>query len=42
MIPGRTLTIERTGQDRYRRTLVMVFANGVNVSCAMVRVGHAA
>jgi endonuclease YncB( thermonuclease family) len=34
--------IERIGQDRYERTLAVVYADGVNVSCAMVQEGYAA
>ena len=39
---GRRLTITRIGKDRYNRTLAVVYANGRNVSCQMVRGGHAA
>lgn len=42
LIPRRDLTIERIGQDRYGRTLGLVYANGVSVSCAMVQASHAA
>ncbi len=42
IINGRSLTIERTGRDRYDRTLAVVYADRVNVSCAMIAAGHAA
>jgi len=38
---GRALTIARLGEDRYERTLVVVYADGVNVACEMLRAGHA-
>lgn len=41
LIRGRALTIERVGRDRYGRTLGVVYADGVNVSCLMVQARHA-
>lgn len=40
LIAGRSLTIERVGVDRYDRTLAVVYADGVNVSCAMIAAGQ--
>ena len=42
LIRGQSLTIERTGQDRYGRTLAVVRAGGRNLSCEMVRAKRAA
>ncbi len=43
LIAGRSsLTIERVGQDRYGRTLGVVYVDGYNLSCAMISAGHAA
>lgn len=42
IIEGRDLSIQRVGQDSYGRTLAVVYAGGINVSCAMVQAGHAA
>lgn len=42
LIRGRDLTIERIGQDRYGRTLGLVYDNGVSVSYAMVQASRAA
>jgi micrococcal nuclease len=42
LVRGRTLTIERVGVDRYGRTLGVVWADGANLSCAMVTAGQAA
>ena len=41
IIQGHRLTIDRTGKDRYDRTLGVVYSDGLNVSCAMVQAGHA-
>ncbi len=41
LIAGRGLTIERVGQDRYGRTLGVVYADGYNLSCSMISAGHA-
>lgn len=41
IIRGRNLTLKRVGQDRYGRTLGVVYANGANVSCRMIAAGHA-
>jgi endonuclease YncB( thermonuclease family) len=41
LVAGRTLTLERHGTDRYRRTLAIVFAGGVNLNDAMIASGHA-
>lgn len=40
-VHGKRLTIERTGTDRYGRTLGVVYADGRNLSCAMVAAGQA-
>lgn len=36
------LTVQRIKQDRYGRTVAMVYAGRINLSCAMVSKGHAA
>lgn len=36
LIDRRKLTIERIGKDRYHRTLAVVYAAEVNLSCQMV------
>jgi endonuclease YncB( thermonuclease family) len=41
MIHGRRLTITRIGKDRYNRSLAVVYADGLNLSCQMVRAGRA-
>ncbi|RJF90295.1 thermonuclease family protein [Sphingomonas cavernae] len=41
LIARKDLRLERVGQDRYRRTLAVVHAGGVNLSCAQLRSGHA-
>lgn len=41
LIGGRRLTIDRSGTDHYGRTLGVVFADGVNLSCAMIAAGQA-
>lgn len=41
MISGRSLSVERIGQDRYGRTLGVVYADAVNLSCAMIAAGQA-
>lgn len=38
---GRALTVRRIGQDRYGRTLGVVYADGANTSCAMIAAGQA-
>jgi endonuclease YncB( thermonuclease family) len=38
---GRDLTIERAGADSYGRTLGIVYADGVNLSCLQIENGHA-
>ena len=35
------ITIERVGRDRYGRTLAIVFAGGVNLSCRQLERQHA-
>lgn len=35
------LTIERVGKDRYGRTLAVVYAGGVNLSCSQLQGRHA-
>lgn len=42
LITNRELSVERVAYDRYGRTLAVVYADGVNVSCALVQAGHAA
>lgn len=42
LIDGRKLSIERVGKDRYNRTLAVVYVDGRNASCEMVRAKHAA
>lgn len=41
LIAGRELTIQRAGQDRYRRTLATVQADGEDLSCRQLGRGHA-
>lgn len=41
VIAGRSLTIARTGQDRYGRTLAVVYAAKVSTSCSQLAGGHA-
>ena len=36
VVDGASLSIVRLGQDRYGRTLAVVYANGVNVACAQL------
>lgn len=38
---GRRVTYRVLGHDRYGRSVVQVFADGVDVSCQMVRGGYA-
>jgi endonuclease YncB( thermonuclease family) len=38
---GHRLAITQLGIDRYNRTLALVYADGRNVSCQMVRAGSA-
>lgn len=40
-VASMRLTIDGAGQDRYGRTLGVVYANGRNVSCELVRGGYA-
>ena len=35
------IEVQAVGKDRYGRTLAVVRANGVNLSCEMLRLGHA-
>jgi endonuclease YncB( thermonuclease family) len=35
------LTIERISLDRYGRTLAVVYAQGINLSCTLIASGHA-
>ncbi|MEW4469036.1 thermonuclease family protein [Parasphingorhabdus sp. JC815] len=35
------LRIDRTGKDRYGRTVAVVYAGGVNVACSMLAAGDA-
>jgi endonuclease YncB( thermonuclease family) len=41
MAQRRNLACDRTGTDKYRRTLAMCFENGLNINEAMVRAGMA-
>ena len=36
LVYGANLSIVRLGQDRYGRTLAVVYANGTNVACAQL------
>ncbi|KLE33174.1 thermonuclease family protein [Aurantiacibacter gangjinensis] len=36
LVDGAELTFVRLGQDRYGRTLAVVYANGVNVACVQL------
>lgn len=38
---GRTLALQRSGTDRYGRTLATVFAEGIDLNAAMIESGHA-
>ena len=40
-LAGGGLTIRRTGKDRYGRTLALVAAGGVDLSCHQLAQGHA-
>ena len=40
-IRDKQLTIERTGVDRYGKTLGVVYADGANLSCPQLEAGHA-
>lgn len=40
-IAGRALTVRRVGEDRYGRTLAIVYADGVSTSCSQLWGGHA-
>ena len=41
LVRMRPLTIRRTGQDRYGRTLAAVYAGSVNLSCRQIELGYA-
>ncbi|MDD2467154.1 MAG: thermonuclease family protein [Desulfobulbus sp.] len=41
LITGRNITVENIDQDRYGRTVALVFADGASVNQAMVRAGYA-
>lgn len=41
LIRSGKLTIKRTGYDRYDRTLAVVYVDGANTSCLMIKAGHA-
>ncbi|MBP6031233.1 MAG: thermonuclease family protein [Sphingobium sp.] len=41
LMRGRAITLRRLGTDHYGRTLALVYADGVNLSCAQLRAGHA-
>ena len=41
LLRRQPLTIRRIGQDRYHRTLALVSAGGVDLSCAQVTSGNA-
>ncbi len=38
---GKAITIRRLGIDRYDRTIAVVYADGANLSCAMIAAGEA-
>lgn len=38
---GKRVRLERTGTDRYGRTLAIAYVGPVNLSCAMIQSGHA-
>jgi len=40
-VRGKKLTVERAGTDRYGRTIAVIFADGVNLSCHQLETGHA-
>ncbi|MDE1466395.1 thermonuclease family protein [Aurantiacibacter sp. D1-12] len=41
IVEGADLTIIRLGEDRYGRTLGVVYASGTNVACAQLAAGQA-
>lgn len=41
LVEGRPVRLERQGTDIYGRTLAFAWVNGVSLSCAQVRGGHA-
>ena len=41
LVHGKRVRLERTGTDRYGRTLAIAYVGPVNLSCAMVQSGHA-
>lgn len=41
LLEGRTVTIQRMGKDRYRRTVAKLTVEGVDVGCWMVANGWA-
>ncbi len=40
-IAGKRLTIKRAGKDRYGRTLGVIYADNINISCALIAGGYA-
>lgn len=42
LIAGRPVRLERHGIDRWGRTLAFAWVDGVSLSCAQLRGGHAA
>lgn len=41
LMAGAVITIRRIGTDHYGRTIGVVYADGVNLSCAMIEAGRA-
>ncbi len=41
LVFGKQVTIQKTGQDRYGRTLAFVVADGINTSQALIEGGYA-
>ncbi|QZH74495.1 MAG: thermonuclease family protein [Erythrobacter sp.] len=41
LVDGAALSIVRLGQDRYGRTLAVVYADGANIACAQLADGQA-
>lgn len=41
LLRGKALSVVRLGEDRYQRTLGVIYADGANMSCAMIAAGQA-
>lgn len=41
LVNGKPIRVDRVGQDRYGRTLAVVYAGGLDLSCAQLKAGHA-